>query len=120
MRIGNDSFVRATETGLNWSTWSFEIDTTAYPNGTHTINVLAFDNASQGEGYWIDLVIRNEEDTNGDGGQDGEGGDGDSDDDFEYMYLIFAFIVIALILLLFFILRRKMKGEEEPEEEEPG
>lgn len=117
--VGNQSFARATDTGVNWSTWSFEINTSAFPNGTHRINARAFDNASQEAGYRIELVFMNENATvNGE--QNGEDGDEESDDedDFEYFYYIFILVIIATIILLFFILKKRTEGKEETEEDE--
>jgi hypothetical protein len=119
VRIGNASYSRATNTGVNWSTWSFQIDTTTYTNGTYIINVMAFDNTPQGEGYWIDLVFMNE-DKNGDGVQNGEdGGDEESDDAASDFWLYFIIIVIFVIVqLLILILRRKKKPADTEEEDE--
>jgi parallel beta-helix repeat protein len=121
--VGNDSFARATDTGVNWSTWSFEINTTAYSNGTYTINVTAFDNASQGESYWIDLVFKNEN-TTGNGeqnGEDGEDGDvkDDEESDFSLLIILVIIVIVALLLIIIILKKRKTTDEDlEPEEEE--
>jgi len=114
--VGNESYVRAVNTGVNWSTWSFEITSTDYPDGTYTFNVTAVDNASQEGLYWIDLVFNNEE-TDVDGDPDGEDGGAEDNEVTDFLMLYVLIIVIIITLLAVLLSLRKMKAYEDDKDD---
>jgi parallel beta-helix repeat protein len=119
VKIDMDEFNRAQNPNGNWSIWNMEIDTTAYPNGTHNVSIKAMDNSSESMIIRIELVFVNEVADNGDGEEDGNGEEnGDKEPDFSWLIILVIVVIIALLLIVTMLKKRKKANEDEDTVEE--
>jgi parallel beta-helix repeat protein len=128
VRVDSIGWTAANNLGGDWSNWSFEIDTTQYPNGTYNLTVMAMDNETESMVVTIELVFKNKEGggnhsqngENGDNGEDGENGnDTESEDGPQELLPLFVVLIpLILCILLYIIIRRRKEKELEEESHE--
>jgi parallel beta-helix repeat protein len=114
IRIDNGIFQEVETMGGNWSSWSFNIDTFYFANGTHKITVMAVDNASESMTISLELIFENKK---------GDIPTSETDVEDEQQYLWLALIpVIFVVLLLFYVIIKRRKDKEndmdEPQDED--